>query len=44
MTQNAALIGQTAGELLLKKLGGGECPGVVYIPADLVVRESTRRI
>jgi LacI family transcriptional regulator len=41
MTQNAALIGQTAGELLLKKLSGEECPDVVYIPAELVVREST---
>lgn len=44
MRQNGSLIGRTAGELLLKKLAGQECPNMIRIPADLVVRESTRRI
>jgi LacI family transcriptional regulator len=43
MRQDAARIGRTAGELLLKKLGGGECPGAVRIDAELCIRESTGR-
>ncbi|MDR1901092.1 MAG: LacI family transcriptional regulator [Treponema sp.] len=43
MSQNAALIGRTAGELLLKKLAGGECPGTVRIEAELIIRGSTGR-
>jgi LacI family transcriptional regulator len=41
MSQDAARIGRTAGELLLKKLGGGECPDAVRIDAELIVRGST---
>jgi LacI family transcriptional regulator len=43
MNQDATLIGRTAGELLLKKLGGGDCPQTVRIPAKLIVRDSTAR-
>jgi LacI family transcriptional regulator len=43
MRQNGSLIGRTAGELLLKKLSGRECPDRARIPAELVVRESSRR-
>jgi LacI family transcriptional regulator len=43
MSQNAFRIGRTAGELLLKKLGGGECPGTVHIDAELTIRNSTGR-
>jgi LacI family transcriptional regulator len=44
MNQDAGLIGRTAGELLLKKLGGGACPPTVRIPAKLIVRDSTARV
>jgi LacI family transcriptional regulator len=43
MQQNCALIGQTAGELLLQKLAGDEIPDTVRIPADLLIRGSTRK-
>ncbi|MDR2747421.1 MAG: LacI family transcriptional regulator [Treponema sp.] len=42
MSQDATLIGRTAGELLLKKLAGQKCPDAIRISAQLVVRESTR--
>jgi LacI family transcriptional regulator len=41
MSQNAALIGRTAGELLLRKLGGEICAGTVHIDAELSIRGST---
>jgi LacI family transcriptional regulator len=41
MSQDAARIGRTAGELLLKKLGGEKCPDTVHIDAELTVRGST---
>jgi LacI family transcriptional regulator len=44
MRQNGFLIGQTAGELLLKKLAGQKGPDMVRIPAELVVRGSTRAV
>jgi LacI family transcriptional regulator len=43
ISQDAALIGRTAGELLLGKLGGKDCPQTVRIPAKLTIRESTAR-
>jgi LacI family transcriptional regulator len=42
MRQNAVLIGQTAGELMLKKIAGQECEDITRINAELVVRESCR--
>jgi LacI family transcriptional regulator len=46
ISQNAVLIGQTAGELLLKKLDApaADFPDTVRIPAELVLRDSTRRV
>jgi LacI family transcriptional regulator len=43
MNQDAALIGRTAGELLFKMLGGGSCPPVVRVPAELIIRDSTAK-
>jgi LacI family transcriptional regulator len=43
MCQDAALIGRTAGEMLLRMLGGEVCPNTVRIPAELTIRESTDR-
>ncbi|MDR2103822.1 MAG: LacI family transcriptional regulator [Treponema sp.] len=43
MKQDAILIGQTAGELMLKKIAKQECEDIIRIDAELNIRESCCR-
>jgi LacI family transcriptional regulator len=44
MRQNAVMIGQIAGQMMLKELTGEKQTGITTIPADLLIRDSCRRI